>query len=98
MATDVIYAYHNHGRWIAECPQCKWAIVIPRGYVDFVCGITPEKRGAIGCGFAAKIQWPARVDDIEAALRERSRIENRNWLPGETVIDLLAQTLERERA
>lgn len=99
MATELLFAYHNHGRWIAECPHCHFAIAVRPGFVDFLCGRLPNGRLLkTGCGLEAKVQWPADVEGIEVALAERSRTENRNWLPGETVVDLLAQTLEREHA
>ena len=92
--SPVIVAAVNHGRWVAECPWCRDAQRVDLSDPWFYC---------VACGNAENghlwvpVKLPAALKAIEHALLERSHEENRNWLPHETVVDLLAQTLERER-
>lgn len=88
---NIIQAYINHDRWIAECP-CKWAIIVPRTFTHFVCGVLPD--GAIspsGCGYEAAVQYPSEADQIEAVLAVRERAGERNWNVNETLVDLRIQ-------
>jgi hypothetical protein len=39
-------------------------------------------------------QWPERVSDIERVVLARPAPTTRNWLPGETVADLVAENIE----
>ncbi len=48
-----------------------------------------------GCGLRCAASWPPNVDDISALLALRPVVADRNWLPGQTVHDLLAENLER---
>lgn len=91
-------AYVNHGRWLIECPSCKTGWLVnrdtPFGFFD----ARGMPHTACLCGLEIIVQFPERYDAINAALAERQNIINRNWYPHESVIDLLAQTLEREEA
>jgi hypothetical protein len=86
----------NHGRWVVDCPGCTTGWIVnydsPLALFDAVGGI--HRRCT--CGYELAIQFPAEYAAINSALGERKRMVNRNWYPHETVIDLLAQTLERE--
>ena len=82
-----VTAYINHGRWLADCPQCNGAELVKVGQ-PFVC------RGLVGsggfhgetnvCGFSADVEFPKDKFIIEGILIPR-RTENRNWRSGETV-------------
>lgn len=82
-----IHAYVNHGRWIAECPDCHGAQLACRTDHRFLCN---------ECGNVAvdnkwrRVVWPLDAAEIEAALTGRPRA-NQNWNPGETVEDLLVE-------
>jgi hypothetical protein len=70
----------NHGRWIVEC-SCRSAR-----------NVYPERLWwcpACGAG-AVDVVWPDDAHAICAALASRPLV-NRNWRPGETVVDLLAE-------
>lgn len=78
----MIYAYLNHGRWVCDCPECNSAEVVDPASTDFVCR---EQFG--GCGYRAKIQFPADLGAISDVTGVRPQV-NRNWRPGETLVDL----------
>lgn len=78
-------AYLNHGAWVADCPLCKSAERVLIGQRQFRCR---------ACGFMADITFPPEWADIMRAVMVRPKLENRNWLVGETVDDLLAENIE----
>lgn len=92
MATDlalegVAYAEANWGRWIARCPEpwCTNAMQVDRGQRTYVC------CGLGGCGVGVELVWPADPAAIELVLSMRPVPGTRNWLPGESLEDLLAE-------
>lgn len=85
MVPGVGYARVNASRWIVDCP-------------NRFCGSAAQLRPGDGffcaeCGTAADVVWPASTDAIEAALMLRPHWKNRNWEPGETVLDLLLENI-----
>jgi hypothetical protein len=75
----------NHGRWIVLCPVCGGAELASETVHRFVC---------IDCGAGPfETVWPADREQIEAVLMDRPE-ENRNWFPGETVDELVAENEE----
>lgn len=86
----------NHGRWVARCPFCASAQVVSPAGPRFLCA------GAEGCangparGAFVPVVFPP--DDvrarIEAVLLVRPDRANRNWMPGETVADLIEENAE----
>jgi hypothetical protein len=78
-------AYVNWGRWVADCPRqgCANALALERGQAVFECA----GRGA--CGLVTDVEWPPNVWEIERFLAARPIASTRNWLPGETIHDLL---------
>ena len=85
----VAYAEVNHGRWIARCPRpyCTNAMQVDRGQATFGCVALD------GCGWIGELVWPADPDAIEALLAMRPVPGTRNWLPGETLAQLLAENV-----
>ncbi len=85
--TGVAYAEANWGRWIARCPRpwCTNAMAVSPGQPWFRCD------GPGGCGWVARLSWPADPEAIEALLLMRPVERTRNWLPGETLETLLAE-------
>lgn len=80
----------NHGRWIVKCPYCAGAQLASREDPRFFCVDClhePEPRAQ---GKWLGLEWPADVEQIEAALDGRPEA-NRNWIPGEAVADLLRE-------
>lgn len=92
----IALAYVNHGRWVCDCPACNagWLVRPEAPQSLFDAKGRPYER--CRCGTPIAVQFPAEKAAIDAALAERRLDVNRNWYPHETVIDLLAQTLERE--
>lgn len=84
------YAEANWGRWLARCPAglCSNAIQIHRWQQRFECA------GEGNCGWTTRIQWPDDPEMTEAILGLRPDVRTRNWLPGETLDDLLAENAQ----
>jgi hypothetical protein len=81
-----LVAYLNHGRWIADCPNCMNGIVLH-----------PEwpRIGCLGDGCYrtfVSIEMPANWREIEEAVQDR-RVDKRNWFPGESLERLRAENM-----
>jgi hypothetical protein len=83
------YAEVNHGRWIAKCPfGCGGAEMVDFDRPSFFC---------CGCRNTPTFNRPVIVvvpenrEAIEAVLLKRPEHPNRNWRPGETLDDLIAE-------
>lgn len=85
MVPGVAYARANAGRWVVDCPRqfCGSALKLNPGD-GFRCW---------ECGTSADVVWPADSAAIEQALMLRPNPGNRNWVPGESVLDLLLENL-----
>lgn len=79
----------NHGRWIALCPLCGGAENVTADDPVFYCLSCGNER-IDGRLMPAVFPDEAERREIEAALEKRQRL-NQNWLPGETVIKLVAE-------
>lgn len=85
---DITLARHNWGRWIVDCGSqfCTSALQLVPG--------TPIMR-CWDCGWVTEqIVWPDAADMIETILMMRPLEWTRNWEPGETVADLIAENLQ----
>jgi hypothetical protein len=80
----VVYAYANRGRWVVDCPVCSDALKLTPGEPLFGCW---------GCGTEAEVVWPVNPAAIERLLGMRPLAQSRNWQPGETLHDLLAENV-----
>lgn len=80
--------YHNHGRWVADCPAdgCPEAHEVTPGD-RFVC---------VNCGMVSKLKWPLNMEQIDRTLTPRPVPQTRNWVPGETVADLERENVEHK--
>lgn len=81
----------NHGRWVVDCPDCAGAQLACKTDHRFMCN---ECGNVVIGGLWRPVEWPEdKVGlGIEAALKVRPPA-NQNWVPGETVDDLLAENL-----
>lgn len=81
-----VHAYANRGRWVAECFDCSAAAHLDRFQDGFVCE----------CGYPVSVVWPseATVYGVERLLLMRPSRKNQNWLPHETLDDLLRENAE----
>lgn len=100
----IVYAYANHGRWVADCPRCNGAELVQFPQSEFVCSgsLVPEVRKMgqptpprMLCGFRGALQWPVERVEIERALDLRPMAENMNWRHPETVADLWRENGQR---
>jgi len=75
-------AYVNWGRWVAKCDVCPWAATLQRATRHIECPL---------CGTVTEILWPSddMVAGIGRLLTMRPNPQTRNWLPGETLRDLM---------
>ena len=77
-----LVAYLNHGRWVADC-ECRAGILVDRG------------GGLYGCRECRTfwlIEVPIDAAEIDRVVSMRP-LRNRNWLPGETVGDLMVENV-----
>lgn len=88
LASYAIRAHVNYGRWIAECPNCASAQVVSPEDPRFWCVECGNEY--IG-GAWAELSFPTDLDGIERLLMQRPFTRNRNWLPDESVDDLIAE-------
>lgn len=81
------YAYANWGRWVVDCPQpfCDNAMKVDCWQERFEC------LGPDSCGYSSPITWPADPEAIEILLAMRPAKKTRNWLPSETLKDLVEE-------
>lgn len=81
----------NHGRWVVDCPDCAGAQLACKTDHRFMCN---ECGNVVVGGLWRTVDWPddAAGLQIEAALKVRP-IANQNWIPSESVEDLLAENL-----
>lgn len=87
--TTSIYAYVNHGRWIAECPDCRAAQLACKTDPRFLC----HECGNVAVGkLWRSVVWPSNVIGIENQLAGRP-VENQNWEPGESRVSLAIDNL-----
>lgn len=72
------------GCWIIDCPLCSGAQVVDLGARCVDCGLLLEPR------------WPAEDlrYGVERMLSMRPIVHTRNWNPGETLHDLLAENVQ----
>lgn len=74
------------GQWIADCPLCSSASVLRFGSPAWDCQ---------DCGTELEVRWPPEETrrGIERLLSMRPISHTRNWFPGETLHDLLAENV-----
>ena len=86
--------YCEGGLWIAQCPQ-KWCVGAdhygPGPHTGRIGGLGEDRFTCPRCASVVGVQWPDNVDDIMHVLEQRPMPETRNWLPGETVQDLIME-------
>lgn len=80
-----IAARINHGRWLADCPNCHGGALTHPEWKLACCG-------ECGCVMTA-IEFPVALRDIEVTLLKRPVRAVQNWMPGETVADLARENL-----
>lgn len=78
------YVRVEYGRWIVDCP-CASAMAVEVGAADVRCWDCGEVIGPI--------VWPPDPPAIAVILGYRPHRVNRNWLPGETLADLLMENI-----
>jgi len=83
-----VSAYINHARWVVSCPTCNSAQLTSPSDKRFFC---VECCNVEFGGLWLQVEWPKDPDGLSRALSTRPRAANRNWSPGETVEDLIAE-------
>jgi len=89
-----VLAYLNEGLWSARCPEeiCYGEVAVTTQYPWMYCT-------DCGAGWFSVI-FPGNKLEIEAELMKRNKGRNSlphaNWVPGESIDDLIAQRIEAE--
>jgi hypothetical protein len=72
------------GNWINDCPLCRGAQLTSLG------------DRCVDCGLLLEVRWPS--DEVrygvERLLSQRPISHTRNWSPGESLHDLLAENVQ----
>lgn len=102
MPTDLrAVVFMNQGLWVARCPRplCTNAERFGRCADGSVGGLTGSSfwcrdvDGLGGCGLRCPADWPSNIEKIEQMVLCRPVPASRNWEPGETLHDLLAENI-----
>ena len=89
-AFPFMYATNICSRWIVTCPDCGGGEEVDlKARLFFCCSCYNESAG----GRWRPIQIPAERENIERVLLARQDSRMRNWLPHESVDDLLVQNV-----
>jgi hypothetical protein len=80
--------FANWGAWKVWCPArwCDSAMQVWQGQEHTACGDCGEP--------ITQLIWPADPEGIETLLAMRPAAKLRNWYPGETLHQLLAENLQ----
>lgn len=86
LAPPQVTAYINQNRWLFDCIRCGAGVGCDPTWTSTNCFGGCRTR-------YTDIVFPNSTDRaaIESALLARPDLKNRNWLPGETAADLLAE-------
>jgi hypothetical protein len=89
----------NHGQWIWRCPCGLGGIGDPPSgggvaFVDQPFGWCPRCENVATDGRWRSLRFPPEREAIERALAVRPDPDTRNWSPGETIEQLLAENAE----
>lgn len=78
----VVEAYASWSRWVARCGLCPSAEQLRPRTSHFKC---------VECGTVTEVIWPTEemIVGVERVLMMRPDPSTRNWLPGETLNDLV---------
>lgn len=82
----------NHGRWVVRCPFCASAQLAAKTDKRFFCVECLSEQ--VGRRWV-RVDWPADVEAIEAALLRRVDRSTQHWRQGETVGMLMAENAAR---
>lgn len=91
-------AYLNYGRWVVDCPHfgCHGAMKVIVGTTRIECNCQDDlvcEHGDV-CSRPIEPLFPDDSARIMEIVAQRPRRANRNWLPGETAVDLVAENVE----
>jgi len=87
--TEARYARVEHGRWLVDCPDCNNCLFADPDDRRMFCTVC---LNALHGGGWLPVVFPDDVAAFESELLRRP-IENRNWLPGETLDDLKVENV-----
>lgn len=90
------YAYLNHGRWVVDCPAdyCYAAYKVVGSALRCRCE-NDDTCGHVGrCRTPIHIAFPDDAAEIKRITDLRPDRATRNWYPGETTDQLVAENME----
>ena len=86
-----VNAYINHGRWVADCPDCSGAELVNKTERKFWC---ESCHNTFNNGKCRRVIFPRNWNAIEKVILARPNLKNRNWKLSETIKDLKRQNKE----
>lgn len=95
--SGVVQAYINHGRWVADCPDCAGGIVVSMHTPLYYCPCCGNQSNE---GLWYQVIYPPEMAAIEMELLKRPardgfRAVNRNWDVGESIQQLRTENTDR---
>lgn len=85
------FAFVEHSTWVWQCPDCEHLWWAEPGFPRAWC---PNCLNVGSAGFSRLVLFPKERGKIERALKYRAEPKTRNWLPHETVDDLIAENIQ----
>jgi hypothetical protein len=93
IGAEITPAAINHGRWVADCPQCRAALIVSKQDRRFWCPLCGLPWNGFR-GIAVQFPNAAAIKTIETILLMRPDPHNRNWRPGESIAQLARENLD----
>lgn len=92
----IALVYVNRGRWVVDCPneECGWAyLALTDGGAPRYLHVCGGDQTGPGCGTRIELVWPAldEAEQIVETLARRDLVMTRNWVPNESVDQLLIE-------
>mgnify|MGYP001590690436 FL=1 len=87
-AGEPVVVKANHGRWLVYCPCSGAEYAWEEGFYICLSCFNAHLKQHIG-----KSSFPENRREIETIISQRP-LPNRNWVPGETIAQLVRENLE----
>lgn len=90
-----VTAYVYAGQWVARCVRdgCSSAEFHGQAANGHIGGLTDSAFHCSACGLVTAVDWPTERETIERILAARPAPDTRNWLPQETLDDLMRENV-----
>lgn len=81
-------AFLNHGRWVIQCPACNMGWLVSPAAPMELYDVQGGTHDVCFCGWRGLVVFPEDKDLIDRVTSYRLRPDQRNWYPGESLLEL----------